>query len=120
MESQENACASSAFPNCPISSSGMFVSQQHDPDSIYQYYTQPQSSLTHPKVTFSLPPSWRDRTDDSVSDSGGNVTSAGGSVVCEGDPVAAEMREVLVCVVEQLEGVVKNQTSSDGDRSEGE
>ena len=40
-------------------------------------------------------------------------------MVSEGDPVALEMRKVLVCVVEQLEGVVKRQTSSDGDSSEG-
>ena len=54
-----------------------------------------------------------------MSDSGDVTSASGGGVVSEGDPVAVEMREVLVCVVEQLEGVLKRQTSSDGDGSEG-
>ena len=116
---QENTHVSSSFPNCPISSSSGFLSQEHNPDSIYQYYTQTRSPAPalQPKVTFSLPPSWRDRPEDSVSDSGDVTSASGGGVVSEGDPVAVEMREVLVCVVEQLEGVVKRQASSDGDSS---
>ena len=63
-----------------------------------------------PKVAFSLPPSWRDRPEDSVSDSGDVTSASGGGVVSEDLPVAVEMGEVLACVVEQLEGVVKRQT----------
>ena len=54
-----------------------------------------------------------------MPDSGDVTSASGGGVDSDGDPVAVEMREVLVCVVEQLEGVVKRQTSSDGDSSEG-
>ena len=120
VERQENTHVSSSFPNCPISSSSAFLSQEHNPDSIYRYYTQTRSPpALQPKLTFSLPPSWRDRPEDSVSDSGDVTSASGGGVVSEGDPVAVEIREVLVCVVEQLEGVVKRQTSRDGDSSEG-
>ena len=43
VERQENTHVSLSFPNCPISSSSAFLSQEHNPDSIYRYYTQTRS-----------------------------------------------------------------------------
>lgn len=48
-------------------------------------------------MTFSLPPNWRDRPEDSVSDTADVTSASGGVVVSEGDQVAMEMKEVLVC-----------------------
>ena len=95
--------------NSYLSSSSDLLSRPHDPDTLCQYYTSAVPSHSEALSVLLSTDKHTDTPLEPISLPDAQATSVGGGGRDEGDPVIREINQVLVCVIEQLESVLRQE-----------